>query len=68
MTDAKLIAGQERKAERPDPEWVRPDPCPLCGGEVVSNCYYVGGRGYVLAHECWEGLGEDPTCDYRRVL
>jgi hypothetical protein len=53
--------------EAPDPEWVR-GTCPACGALLVSNSYYVGGRGYILVWECWERLGERPTCDYRRVL
>jgi hypothetical protein len=57
------------RVERPDPEWVR-GICPCCGAVVVSNCYYVGGRGYVIVWECWLSLGEpaERTCAYRRVL
>lgn len=51
----------------PKPEWVRGE-CPQCGQPVVSNCYYVGGRGYLITHECWASLGEKPTCTYRKVL
>jgi len=59
----------ERKAERPDPEWVRSS-CPLCGEDVVSNAYYVGGKGYLIFWECWAALGpeSEQTCGYRRVL
>jgi hypothetical protein len=53
--------------EKPSPEWVR-GVCPKCGAELVSNSYYVSGRGYLVLWECWGALGEDPTCDYRRVL
>lgn len=55
--------------ERPDPDWVR-GRCPLCGDELVSNAYYVGGKGYLIVWECWASLGEpaERTCDYRRVL
>lgn len=56
-----------RRQERPDTDWVRAT-CPSCGSEIVSNAYYVGGRGYVIIWECWESLGEAPTCDYRRRL
>jgi hypothetical protein len=55
------------RTERPDPDWVR-GRCPLCGEEVVSNCYYVGGKGYIIVWECWGSLGDAATCDYRRVL
>ena len=41
--------------DRPRPEWVR-GACPQCGDELVSNCYYVGGRGYLICHECWASL------------
>jgi hypothetical protein len=62
-----LVSGQDRKQERPDPGWVVGS-CPHCGEDVVSNAYYVGGKGYVIVWECWGSLGEEPTCDYRRVL
>jgi hypothetical protein len=57
------------RVERPDPEWVRGS-CPECGAPLVSNCYYVGGRGYLILWECWQALGEPArrSCDYRRVL
>lgn len=65
--ERELVSGIERRQEVPDPEWVR-GTCPACGGAVVCNAYYVGGRGYVLLWECWESLGEKPLCDYRKVL
>lgn len=52
---------------RPRPEWVR-GTCPQCGDELVANCYYVGGRGYLITRECWSSLGENPSCAYRKVL
>ena len=55
------------REERPDPGWVR-GRCPACGDDVVSNSYYLGGKGYILVWECWSSLGKAPTCDYRRVL
>lgn len=64
MTVAQPISGP---AARPDAEWVK-GRCPTCGDDVVSNCYYVGGKGYIIVWECWAGLGERPTCSYRRVL
>lgn len=54
-------------SERPDPAWVR-GKCPLCGDVVISNLYYVGGRGYILRWECWSSLGQNPTCTYQKVL
>lgn len=58
-------------AARPDAAWVK-GICPLCGDAVVSNVYYVGGKGYLIVHECWGSLransGQANTCDYRRVL
>ncbi len=51
----------------PRPEWVRGE-CPQCGAAVVSNCYYVGGRGYLIVHECWASLADKPACTYRKVL
>lgn len=56
------------RGDRPDPEWVR-GVCPSCGEVVVSNCYHVGGRGYIIVWECWGSLQwPAPTCDYRRIL
>ena len=52
---------------QPRPEWVR-GVCPACGSPVVSNAYYIGGRGYKVIWECWESLGEAPSCTYRKVL
>jgi hypothetical protein len=52
---------------RPRPEWVR-GTCPQCGAEIVANCYYVASRGYLILHQCWESLGDNPTCAYRKVI
>ena len=54
-------------SDRPRPEWVR-GVCPMCGDEIVANCYYVAGHKYLIVHECWASLGEVPTCGYRRVI
>jgi hypothetical protein len=54
-------------AAKPDPEWIR-GVCPKCGAELVSNSYYVAGRGYLVIWECWSAVSDEPTCDYRRVL
>jgi hypothetical protein len=56
-----------RENGRPDAEWVR-GKCPVCGDDLVSNLYYVGGKGYLVRWECWSSLGEDPNCEYSRVL
>lgn len=66
VRDAVLISGQERRGDRPDPEWLC-GVCPACGSDCVSNCYYLGGRGYLVFVECWEALGESPRCHYRHV-
>jgi hypothetical protein len=52
---------------RPDPQWVR-GRCPECGDDLVSNMYYIGGKGYLVIWECWGSLSEQPGCTYRRVL
>lgn len=52
---------------RPDPEWVR-GRCPECGDDLVSNLYYIGGRGYLIKWQCWSSLSESPTCRYEKVL
>ncbi len=54
-------------SDRPRPEWVR-GTCPQCGDALVSNAYYVGGRGYLCLWECWGSLAATPTCNYRKVL
>ena len=56
-----------RSDDRPQPEWVR-GRCPECGDDLVSNLYYIGGKGYLLTWECWSSLGEAPRCHYRKVL
>lgn len=53
--------------ERPDPQWIR-GRCPECGDDLVSNLYYIGGKGYLLRWECWSSLGESPACGYYKVL
>lgn len=63
---------EERTVHRdthPDPDWVR-GVCHDCGSPVVSNTYYVGGKGYIIQWECWKSLGpmEEQTCDYKRVI
>ncbi|GEM_PF-710465 len=56
---------------RPDPQWVR-GRCPECGDDLVSNMYYVGGKGYIIRWECWSRITkpeEDPGhCRYYKVL
>ena len=52
---------------RPRPDWIR-GKCPQCGDDLVSNCYYVGGRGYLVCWECWSSLGDQPACSYRKIL
>lgn len=54
-------------SDRPRPEWVR-GTCPQCGDDLVSNCYYVGTRGYLILWECWASLPPSPTCHYRKVV
>jgi hypothetical protein len=70
----EIVRGEEavntplvRENGRPDPEWVR-GKCPVCGDDLVSNLYYVGGKGYLVRWECWASLGKDPQCEYSRVL
>lgn len=69
----KTVLGEahlpERKQDRPEEAWIRGE-CPYCGEAVVSNCYYVGGKGYIIVWECWASLGpeEERTCTYMRVL
>jgi hypothetical protein len=48
-----------------DPKWIR-GVCPQCGGGLLSNLYYIEGRGYLMVMECAESLSERPACNYRR--
>lgn len=54
-------------SDQPRPEWVR-GVCPACGAPVVSNCYYVGGQGFLVIWECWKSLSSSAICNYRKVL
>lgn len=54
-------------AKRPDPAWVR-GRCPKCGDDVVSNMYYLSGKGYFIYWECWNKTSEPATCDYSKQL
>lgn len=56
-----------RREARPDPNDVRAV-CPYCGSDVVSGVYYLNGSGFVIWWDCWEALGDAPTCTYRRPL
>ena len=62
-----VAAPRQTEDGRPNPEWVR-GRCPSCGDDLVSNLYYVGGKGYLLVWECWDSLKENAQCGYRRVL
>ena len=51
-----------------DPEWVRGN-CEACEtGVLVSNLYYIAGKGFLMVWECTNRLTDPPTCDHRRVL
>jgi hypothetical protein len=63
----QLMSGCERRQERPDPAWIRGE-CPVCGDAVVSNCYLIHGKGWIIVWECWSSLADEPECDYRRVI
>ncbi len=65
--EAPVTAPQRTSGERPDPQWVR-GRCPECGDDLVSNLYYIGGKGYLLVWECWGSLVEGSSCHYRKVL
>lgn len=52
---------------RPDPEWIR-GTCPKCGDDLVSNLYYVAGKGYLIKWRCWGNESNPPTCDYSKTL
>lgn len=56
------------KDDNPPPaEWIRGD-CPLCGQPLVSNYYYVSGKGPLVVWDCWASLEPRPTCSYRKGL
>ena len=63
----KAAADLVRTNDRPNPEYVR-GKCPKCGEPLVSSCYYIEDRGYLIVWECWGSLRDEPSCAYRRVL
>ena len=42
--------------------------CPVCGDELVSLATYGDASGYLIVWECVQAGGENPACDYRRIL
>ncbi|BDI29428.1 hypothetical protein CCAX7_14790 [Capsulimonas corticalis] len=46
----------------PDAAWIV-GACPACGGPTVENEYRVGGSDYKTIKNCWNAIGECPTCD-----
>jgi hypothetical protein len=67
---AGTLAEAEKKQldeKRPKARHVRGN-CPECGAVLLSNLYYIEGKGYLLIWECEAGLMEEPTCTYRRVI
>ncbi len=69
MSEVRIVEGVDQPPlpGQPDPAWVR-GKCPCCGDVVVSNLYYISGKGHLLRWECWSSLGDAPTCEYRKVL
>ena len=70
-TSSADVTADEEVTASPDPEWIVGD-CPECGGPVVQNVYYRGGRGIEVYRECWLALtGPDrppANCHYRGIL
>lgn len=64
---ASTGANYNPETDRPSPEWVR-GTCPQCGEMVVSNIFYVEGKGFMVALECWASFQANPTCTYRKLL
>ncbi len=58
---------KEWSAPEAQAEWLS-ERCPKCGETVVSKCYYVGGKGYLIVRACEAAQGETPQCDYHQVL
>lgn len=69
LTTKKQTTSRVRKApaSQPDPALVR-GRCPSCGDPLVSQLYYVRGKGYLIRWECWRSQGDSPSCDYQVVL
>ena len=68
-TDAAetIRSGRTDDGLLPHPDYVRGQ-CPQCGDVLVSQVYYIGGRGYLVVWDCWASLGNAPCCTYRKVL
>lgn len=47
-----------------DPRWFA-GVCTECGGPMVGNSVYVGGRGYRSRLDCWRAMGEDARCGWQ---
>ncbi|HAH86098.1 MAG TPA: hypothetical protein DCL60_01855 [Armatimonadetes bacterium] len=56
-----------RTDDQPNAAWVR-GVCPECGEPLISNCYYIKGKGYLIVWECWGSLKDEPACTYRKIL
>lgn len=71
MSDTKELVSLGFQAGEPEP---KPDDifsrgaCPKCGHVLISNLYWVEGKGYLFLWECWNALQPVTTCDYRRTL
>jgi hypothetical protein len=55
---------------QPRPEWIR-GKCPQCQQPLVSQCLYVGGRGYLILWICvgaLYGYRKTQECSYKHVL
>lgn len=65
MTDTAT----KRREERPDPDpaFLR-GRCEKCGLPVISECVYVGAKGYRIMWRCWGAKAVPATCDYERTL
>jgi hypothetical protein len=58
---------ERRESERP-PEGIRAGICSFCGADAVREFTFQPGRGYLFRIRCWESFGDEPACDWKRVI
>jgi hypothetical protein len=73
---------EEKSAKEPSAERTLPAPCAkqrpteeilsgrcsVCGADAVMEMSYLKGRGYLMRTRCCSSFGNEPSCDWTRVM